>query len=309
MPIVCLFIGIDWMGPQAKELTNPTIVRFGFASNLLQDVNPDDALAATKVWAEALGKQDGLWESTDAYVIHDFDEMIYKVNNGLIDIIALSLIDYLAIENNIEATPILTYTQGNKLEVEYVLIVHKESHVDDIGKLRDKRVIIFSKGGSHSLASPWLDVLLFENGFSYPKDFFGKVKHVNKPSQALLPVFFRQQDAAVLSRSAFETASELNPQIGRELKVLCSSDPYVTSVICMRDNFDDFLKSKLVDIAAKIHERPKAFQTFAVFKLSKLVTWNNSYSVNVKRLLSKYKRLSNTTQSSLKKIASTGQVK
>ena len=50
-----------------------------------------------------------------------------------------------------------------------------------------------------------------------------RIKEAQKPSQALMPVFFRQADACVASRHYFEVNSELNPQIQRELMSISNS--------------------------------------------------------------------------------------
>ena len=114
---------------------------------------------------------------------------------------------------------------------------------------------------------------------------------MKKASQAILPVFFNQLDAAVVVRSAFDVASDLNPQIDRHLKVLARSPRLVPVVVCLRESMPPFQKSGLISRALRLHETPGGLQTFTVFKMDRIVAWKKDYETNVKNLMDVHKRL------------------
>jgi phosphonate transport system substrate-binding protein len=81
-----------------------------------------------------------------------------------------------------------------------------------------------------SLAICWFDTLLLQKESAPAIEHVSRVTYFNKPSRAVLPVFFQQADACIVTRRHFETMSELNPQIGQQLWVLASSPGLVPSM-------------------------------------------------------------------------------
>ena len=66
--------------------------------------------------------------------------------------------------------------------------------------------------------------------------FFGKVTHVTKPSQAILPIFFRPSGAALVTHAQLNLAVELNPQLANNVRVLAFSPMMIPAVGAMRVN-------------------------------------------------------------------------
>jgi ABC-type phosphate/phosphonate transport system substrate-binding protein len=75
------------------------------------------------------------------------------------------------------------------------------------------------------------------------KDFatFFKVMPAKKdPQTAIMDVFFGKADAAVVDQLALETASELNPQITKKLKVILKSPLFYNALIGFRNSAPRF---------------------------------------------------------------------
>ena len=51
-------------------------------------------------------------------------------------------------------------------------------------------------------------------------DFFKEIQDAKTESQAILDVFFSKSDACLVARHVFEDAIELNPAIGKKLKII-----------------------------------------------------------------------------------------
>jgi ABC-type phosphate/phosphonate transport system substrate-binding protein len=285
--LIALVATLDLAGVQSKSK-----IQFGLAGSLLESLNASDALAATKIWAENLGMPEGLWDRVDTCVLYSHANLIDQVNHGLLDIIAIPTLEYIAIEHELAAKPAVTYVLGNQLETKYVLLVSRDAGIKTLDDLKDKRIGIFSKGGAHSLAKLWLDVYLMKNGFEPKEKFFKDVINVSMPSQAILPVFFNQLDAAVVSSLTFELGVELNPQLGQRLKIFSSSEPFVTTVVCLRNNLDENIKNRYVDCALNAHENLRTFQIFTLYRVTRIVRWESSYLDNVRKLIENFKQLS-----------------
>ncbi len=178
---------------------------------------------------------------------------------------------------------------SGQVEVEYILLVRKDSGIITIADLRGKKIALFAAGEPFRLVDIWCDVLLAENGLEAKESFFGSIKKVDKASQGILPVFFKQVDGAIVPRSFLEMSIELNPQLGKQLTVLAASPRLVPGLICIRKSFDPLLKADYVAKAVELHEEPGSRQTFIIFRVNRLMPWKDSYLENVRKLLEKHK--------------------
>jgi phosphonate transport system substrate-binding protein len=273
----------------AQERRSQSFVRFGLSASIIEpDVNPNDALAAAKVWAELLGKGSGLWANSDARIYPDGAGIVAAVNSGETDIVALGTDEFVEVEKNLKAVPAFTYMLSNQVASQYLILVRNDSGIKTLEDLRNKRITM-PKGGRASMVPLWLDVLLYENHLPEKESFFKEVKQVQKPNQAILPIFFKQMDAGIAIRSGYETAVALNPQIGQQLKVLAASPKLVMMVTCIRSTLSADQRQLYINQALKLHETPNGLQGFHLFKLDRLVVWDPSYTNNVRELLRKRK--------------------
>ena len=119
--------------------------------------------------------------------------------------------------------------------MEYVLIVHDRSKFRSIPDLRGASLV------SHThrdmvLEQPWLATMLADNNLPTPDTCFGSRKLNSSLTQVVLPVFFRRADGACLARRSWETALELNPQLGRDLRILAISPKVIPIAFGFRRN-------------------------------------------------------------------------
>jgi phosphonate transport system substrate-binding protein len=255
---------------------------------MIEDVAPTDALAAVKVWARAIGRLAG-WESADGVILPSADAALHAVNSGNTDFVALPTIEYLTIERSLAADPCLTYMAYGEVEVEYVLLTHRDTR--SLQELRGKKVAVFSPTGVRNLPETWLDVLLLESGLPEKERTFQQVRPVKKASQAILPLFFKQVDAAVVTRSAFATAVELNPQLGADIVVLTQSQRLLPGLICVRRALDQQVRRRWLEGAVKLHQNAESRQTFMVLKVNRLMAWEPRYLDNARDLVNRYVHL------------------
>jgi ABC-type phosphate/phosphonate transport system substrate-binding protein len=282
--------------PAQNRKSDDLVVRFAISPGTLEaNANPDDVLAAARIWAATLGTSTGSWTQSDAKIYHDLSSLAAETKNGNLDIIALSTEEYLNFEGSLRAEPVLTYIQSGQVDLEYIIIAHQDSSHKTIADLRMKKVSI-AKGGRNSMIPLWLDALLFDSKLPAKESFFQEIKEVAKTSQAILPVFFRQIDAGVVTQSAFDAAVALNPQIGKQVKILATSPKLVPMVTCFSTFLSPDRRKAFVEKALKLHENPKGLQSFNVFKLERLVQWEPWYFDSTRDLIKKRKLASSTRQ-------------
>ena len=176
-----------------------------------------------------------------------------------------------------------------RITEEYVLLVHQDSEIHRIEDLRG-RSVMFWKNSRMSLASAWLDIALFNNGCPRVAEFC-RVTQNNKLSKVVLPVFFRQSDACVVTRRGFKIMSELNPQVSQQLRVLASSPELVPSGFCFRRDYDDPLREIIVTEMGSLTATPAGQQVLTLFQSGPLEAWPISCLDSAFELLATHERL------------------
>jgi|WetSurMetagenome_2_1015567.scaffolds.fasta_scaffold65530_2 ABC-type phosphate/phosphonate transport system substrate-binding protein len=282
--------------PAQNKIADDSFIRFAISTGVLEaDVNPDDALAAAKIWASTLGTSVGTWTQSDAKIYRDLPFLVAAVKNGEREIIALSTEEYLSIEGGLRAEPAFTYVQSGQVELEFIIIAHRDNGFKIPLDLRAKKILI-AKGGRNSMVPLWLDSLMFDEKLPVKESFFREIKEVAKASQVILPVFFKQIDAGIVTKSAFDAAVALNPQMGRQLITVATSPKLVPMVTCFSTLLRPERRKLLLEQALKLHENPKGLQSINFFKLERLVQWEPRYFDTIKDLMKKRKLALSTQQ-------------
>jgi ABC-type phosphate/phosphonate transport system substrate-binding protein len=259
------------------------LLRYGFTTRLTYDVNPADARVASLVWARGIAKQVGIWDDVEAEVFPDVFSAADSVNAGKTDVLAMSTLEYLSIEDRLNAEPAMVFLQAGVATDEFLLLARDDIH--SVSDLAGKRIGVFSASGQRELSSVWLDVLLMEAGIRPDSEKMPLMRPITKRSQAAMTVFFKQVDAAVELRPAFETAVELNPQLGRELKVLARSPGLLPGLVCLRNGMPPSVKRRYLEEAVRLHELPQFRQTFLLLRITRLMAWEARYLDSARALV------------------------
>ncbi len=239
-------------------------LRMGYSSRLLLDVSLQDAQTAMALWTRELNRLAGLKTLPRTKIYEDLPSLVAALQNGEVDFVALNCVDYKKVSGSVPIEPALVGMKGGSPWQEMVLLVHRTGGVDRITRLRGKRMTLMSGGGE--VASLWLDTVLGNHGMPTSRKTFASMTEVGKAQQAILPVFFRKADACVVTRSAFRTLTELNPQIGRDLEVLAVSPKLATGITCFRRDMSEAEKKEFLRLTFKLIETPAGRQIMTLFK-------------------------------------------
>ncbi|HMP72890.1 MAG TPA: PhnD/SsuA/transferrin family substrate-binding protein [Kiritimatiellia bacterium] len=174
----------------------------------------------------------------------------------------------------------------------YVVITQKGKGLDGLSALRGEEVIVFELANA-TLGRYWLEVLLGERGLGRRDTYFSGVRYVNRPSLAVLPVFFGKAAAAVVDRSGFDLMVEMNPQVGRELQIVAESEVLVDGVIVLRN--DDWpegsYREDLIRTLGEFHVEPAGAQILTFFKTDRLIPYEENHMDSVRRLKAIYEQI------------------
>jgi phosphonate transport system substrate-binding protein len=168
------------------------------------------------------------------------------------------------------ATIILDERQATSGE-EYLILVDAQSNIRDLADLRG-RSLAFHRNPTTCLAEAWLRAVLNVKDAGAMQDFFGKVIASDKISKGVvLPVFFGQMDACLVTRAGFETLCELNPQLGRRLRVLAASPRVVTVLMAFHKDCPPEAKRRVTEALLSLHKSVPGQQVMTLFQTRRMV--------------------------------------
>ena len=261
----------------------------GFMASVFSEVDLRDARVATEVWLEQFIGKMGLDYRPQSHIFDHLPAALRAIQNGEIEIMNLAALDYLDLH---EASILEPYVVGvgfdGSRDNTYVLMVHAEAEIPSLQDLQGKCIRIDSRS---RIAALWLDVLLLREGLPEGRTFFEDIMEVEKVSRAILPVFFKQADACIVTQHAFNTMVELNPQLGRVLKPLAQSRGLLKGLLCFTRALDPKDQDPIKKSVLKLHSGPEGQQVLMLFGLKQVVPFQPQYLNSTLKLKNEYKDL------------------
>lgn len=243
--------------------------RVGFSSAMFSDVNENDAKASVKAWGQTIAQERGIPTDPDTRIFKDIPTLSQALHDKSVDAVGITVIEYAALSQTVRFAPIfVTYTGGRSRE-EYLVLVHRDSEIERLADLRG-RSLTFHENSRVRLARPWLDTLLIPETGKPASEWLAKITDVPKLSKVVLPVFFHQLDACVVTRTGFETMAELNPQVGKQLKIIANSPEMVPGVFCFRADYAPKFKEDLFAGIRDLNKSVPGQQVLTVFQSDKI---------------------------------------
>lgn len=204
--------------------------------SMFPQVNKNDAKAVIKVWSETLAAEQGVKGGSITKIVRTVPELIGEMQAGTIDAVGMTVIEYEQLLNSVAIDPLYLNSIGGNFTEQFVLLAHKDSSIHELRDLRDKTLIINSTPRT-CIIKQWFDLQLIKTDLPTSDRLTKHIINKQKPSETILPVFFHQADACLTSKYSFDLMSELNPQVGKQLKIVALSDPYITTMFALRKDF------------------------------------------------------------------------
>ena len=108
----------------------------------------------------------------------------------------------------------------------------------------------------------------------------------------MLPVFFRRAGGAYLARRSWETAVELNPQLGRDLRVLAVSPRIIPIAIGFRRNCNAMGRKLLLDSMLNVTSTASGRQMAALYQANRFLQRPASVMKGTLEMIRQYERVS-----------------
>lgn len=267
--LVFLFLLLPAGGAKAESLPGQTdqVIRFGVSTRTFPVANRNDALAALKVWVDTVIREQNLRESAKITLYDSVEALRAAYERGDIDAATLTTEEIMLL--GIQPDYIYLTSQGDGINVRYVLLVHRDGGIKDLADLASRKVVFFNNQYM-VLALPWLETLFTEVAGQRVDLRKMNFEELDNPSKAILQVFFHQAQGALVTMEAFELACELNPQLRNELMVFHESPPLVPKMFVFRPDWKGTTRDQLEEAMLNLHATPGGQQVLTVFQSSRL---------------------------------------
>jgi ABC-type phosphate/phosphonate transport system substrate-binding protein len=275
--------GAPFSGAELDDVI-PKVLRVGFSTRILSDIDPRDAQTAMELWTRELSRSMGIKAQPQTVIFRNSAEMLESLKKGALTIVTLPANDYLKFRDETRLTPSLVSSSNEGRGRAFVLITRRDSGIRTFADLQGRMILLLSPT-KQEVSHLWLDVMLMREGKRDRSSFFRQVKEATSASQAIMAVFFRQADASIVSRGAFETGKALNPQIGSQLSIISESKPLIGDITCIPSSVNEKLKRSIEYAALHLHESAIGKQMFTLFQIERTIPFKPSYLDGVLELL------------------------
>lgn len=261
-----------------------------FDRSHFSDMNPSDAAAALKIWCQEFADEIDVEMDIDISSYDTMNTLAGFLERQEVDLVIINAKKYLQLDENyldiIDPVFTTTINDGKSFGF-YHLLANTDSGISGWKDCINKDLLLLKSYRCHLLEDWFIDSL---RKADVPQQVV-RVEEVDSVSKAILPVFFGNADACVVSDEAFQVMKELNPQIGKKLISVQTSPTYLEILLCIWKGYTDD-REVLLDSVADMHMNPSGKQVMMLFRIAKLIEFQESFLENSRNLL--YPQRANT---------------
>ncbi len=252
------------------------LIRIGGYKAVLQqhDMREIDAsinfhLAIAAMLEGEAGRRKAIDANVDLF--DDFAQTQAAFENGQLDALFCTTLDYFQIADQVEPNYIYTMSWDGKPTLTYSLMVNRNrSHdIKDLSDLRGRHLAISLGGG---LAQRILSNRLQSEGYGQGSFELEKISRTRNSETAIVGLMFGQVDAALVPTIAVRQVARANPQSRQMLRTVFESDPFVPGVLVVRKGLSQELLDLADDRFANMHKYKAGKYVLKMFQAKKVVS-------------------------------------
>ena len=265
-------------------------IRFAFSARMFTEVNESDAKATVKAWAWALASERRVSMGTEPIVLGGLAELRKALRAETIDGAAVTTEEFLGLEPELAGTNLfVSYHRGVCTE-QYLLVVSKSSGISRIQDLRQRKLAVMD-GPRATLGPIWLEVALVNAGMGMITNCFSTVLRESKLVRVVLPVYFGNLDACLVTRRGYETMCELNPQVRKATNILLTSPAVLPSLGFLRRNYNREAREALMRAITDLENSVAGTQVLTLFQSDQLKEGQAGLLESARELLAAHRRV------------------
>jgi len=286
--LLCL-TGLSLMAP-IRAASEPVEFNIGISVKSLSGVNKLDAEITLKAIAQLISKRTGIDLLISTWVYEDVSDLERDAREGNLHLVSTLSHDFLRIRNSAKLDPVFVAARNQDPYKRFLMLIRRERSDSGLAGLKKGRLLV-SVTKNNDLPHIWVDTLVRKTELAGSgRQFFGQIEEMERPSKAVLPVFFEKADACLVLRSSYETIVEMNPQIANQLSILEQSDDVLMSVVCVCKSVTLQEMERIKLEIANLHTHEAGRQLLAVFKVGQHIPFQESHLTSVKALLAEHEK-------------------
>jgi phosphonate transport system substrate-binding protein len=250
-----------------------------FSTNVFKGVYLNDAIAGGKALTEALIKEYSRtkYEVIPPTTFSTVEELKSLLKLQEVEVIVLHATELIQIRESNLIDPICAAIRNGSPYDIFYLLVNKNKNYKRLEDLEDKRILIGSPFEG-DMPVIWLENLLKQKMLKTKEKFFSSIEYFEKALPAILPVFFNNADACIITKSLFETVTELNPQINSELTTIEISEPISIGIVAIRKSISNQeLKEDIYKAFINLHKNANGRQYLNIFRIESVMDFKEEY--------------------------------
>ena len=296
---ICLFLMILLsLKPVCSEAEqdedNPKLFRSGFLQSVFSNIDPRDAKAVMEVHGKKIVGELKMNIIDKVVMFTSLKSMMDAVRKGELELVSIPSIEYLRVRETVPLIPAFVGTNNHGQGNNFLLITRKDSGIKSFSDLTGKSLLL-PPVAIYEPSHLWLEVLLLKEGNMRRDTYFREVKESPKISKAIMAIFFKQADAAIVTRSGLEISQQLNPQVGTQLNVLAESPNLSDFVVCMNPHTSEGFRKKLSGALTRLNDSKSGKQLYVIFQTNGITPFESVYLDGLENLQREHKRLRSKT--------------
>ncbi len=220
-----------------------TPFRLAISERIVRGININDARAAMTLWGKEIVNAAGFQIVRGQDWVLPSTTLLANLRAGKMDMVCITVEEFMQVRDAVDNTDVITDERGGQ---ELLVIVRRDTSLNTLADLRGRSLIVLD-AASTLLADAWLGTELHRAGLPSATRHFAKITRNIKPAQVVLPVFFGQADAAIVPRETLKTMVEMNPQLGRAVKIVATSPQLVSVFFTARRTISPATRNRIYE--------------------------------------------------------------
>ncbi|MGO8760276.1 MAG: phosphate/phosphite/phosphonate ABC transporter substrate-binding protein [Terracidiphilus sp.] len=265
-------------------------LRVAISTETLAGATVNDARAAYRVWWTQVGQRLGYrhFEMLNQIFVPSA-QLIQMIRAGQVDCFALTAWEYASVMDFVDSKFLVVEDYAAD-GIDYLLLVQNGSPYRTIEDLKGGKLLLQHHRDTAMLRA-WLSIELAKAGRPDVDQFFESPEMHEQISQVILPVFFRTAQAAGITRRAFNMAVELNPQLGRSLRIIATSPKVVADGFLFRKGCDPEDRREFQQTLERLDTIPEGRQVLALYQIIGYATRSCSILNGTVEMIHQYERI------------------
>ena len=161
-----------------------------------------------------------------------WEELVQQIQLGETDLFPIQGYELVLHEVDLNIKPLLLGTRNEASQTQFMLLAYSPL-IQNMDQLKDRTVLVH-RDGCGDLVDYWLNDTI-SKGTGVLRKNFAHYQTVTTPREAMLPVFFGEAEACVVSVAAYKSVVSQNPaQIVQKLTQLSISEKLPTQIVACK---------------------------------------------------------------------------